>query len=115
MEHQKSLTNYLKNYLPKQPNSTISPTLFCLITGRKEFPLCFKLAMFLSSQKHIVASSILEQKHCNAIMIWNVLLLNVSLICSKCLFASLMSHELHIIYVHLLFMCYIFTLVISFG
>ena len=48
MEHQKSLTNYLKNYLPKQPNLTISPTLFCLITGRKEFLLCFKLAMFLS-------------------------------------------------------------------
>ena len=37
--------------------------------------LCFKLAMFLSSQKHIVASLILEQKHYNVIMIWNVLLI----------------------------------------
>ena len=90
MEHQKSLTNYLKNYLPKQPNSTIFPTLFCLITGRKESPLCFKLAMFLSSQKHIVASLTLEQKHCNVIcdLIWNVLLIS-----SKYLFASFMSHE----------------------
>ena len=52
---------------------TIFHTLSCLITGRKEFLLYFKLALFPSSLRLIVAILILEQKHCCVIMIWNVL------------------------------------------
>ena len=49
------------------------PYPILLTTGRKVFLLHFKLAMCPSCLKLIVASLILEQKHCCAIMIGNVL------------------------------------------
>ena len=45
------------------------PYPICLIIGRKEFLLCFKLVMFPSSLRLIVASLILERRLYNVIMI----------------------------------------------
>ena len=67
--NRKKLRNYLKEYLPKQPNSIIFHTLSCLTIGRKESLLFFKLEMFPSFQRPTVAYSTLERRLYNVIMI----------------------------------------------